>query len=310
LAILEQERLADRKRCLLLRARVIQSVRQFFIENGYLEVETPILIPAPAPEPHIDALRVSPDQFLQTSPELCMKRLLAADYSKIFQICRCFRGEERGDLHLPEFTLLEWYRAGADYKDLMGDCEEMVLYAARALGFEDKIVYRNKVISLERPWDRITVKEAFERFASISMERALALNRFDEILIEEIESGLNKENPVFLYDYPIPQASLARIKDDDSEIAERFELYIGGLELANAFSELIDVHEQRERFDRDNNIRKQMGKIAYPISESFLNALKKMPASAGIAFGLDRLVMLFADAVRIDDVVSFTPEEL
>ncbi len=294
----------------MLRARVIQSVRRFFIENGYLEVETPILIPAPAPEPHIDAVQVSRDRFLQTSPELCMKRLLAADYSKIFQICRCFRCEERGNLHLPEFTLLEWYRAGADYKAFMDDCEEMVLYTAREVGFEDKIVYRNQEIALGRPWDRMTVKEAFERFASISLEEALASNRFDEILITEIESGFNKERPVFLYDYPVSQASLACLKDDDPEIAERFELYIGGLELANAFSELIDVHEQRQRFDRDRNIRKQMGKIVYPIPERFLSALRRMPSSAGIAFGLDRLVMLFADAIRVDDVVSFTPEEL
>jgi len=308
-AFAEQRRLAARGKSLWLRARIIRFIRQFFSEHDYLEIETPNLIPAPAPEVHIEAIGVGRD-FLHTSPELCMKRLLSAGYSKIFQICKCYRDGERGEKHLQEFTLLEWYRADIDYNDLMDECEEMILFVARELGLGKKIRYRNNSIDLERPWERISVREAFEQNSPIPMEEALCSNRFEEIMVDDIEPRLSKDKPTFLYDYPASLASLARLKEDEPELAERFELYIGGLELANAFSELRDAREQKERFEREREKRNRLGKKEYPVPKKFLDALSLMPESAGIALGVDRLVMLFANVSRIDDVVSFTPEEL
>ena len=305
----EPLRLGARSSNLWLRAKIIQSIRRFFHEQGYLEIETPHLIPAPAPEVNIDAMSVGIG-FLHTSPELCMKRLLAAGYSKIFQICRSFRDRERGDLHLPEFTLLEWYRTGIDYVELMEECEVMILFVIRDLGMEEKIEYRGQEIDLKRPWNRISVKEAFEHYAPISMEEALESERFDEIMVHEIEPRLAIFKPTFLYDYQAAFAALARLRENDPDLAERFELYIGGLELANAFSELTDTLEQEIRFKKERNKRQQLGKTAYPMPEKFLQTLQHMPPSAGIALGVDRLIMLFADQGTIDDVVSFTPEEL
>jgi len=305
----EQQRLAAKRSNLWLRARLIQAVRHFFIENDYLEVETPHLISSPAPEVHIDAIKAG-GAFLHTSPELCMKRLVSAGYSRIFQICKCFRDGERGGQHLFEFTLLEWYRTGADYMDLMDECEAMVLSVSEDLGLGTKIHFHGHDIDLKRPWERMSVKEAYERYASIPMERALASKRFDEVMVQEIEPHLGIAKPTFLYDYPAELAALARLKKSDPALAERFEIYAGGLELANAFSELTDVREQESRFERDRLKRKQLGKTAYPMPEMFLEALAYMPDSVGIAFGLDRLVMVFTDADKIDEVISFSPEEV
>ncbi|MFH1481880.1 MAG: EF-P lysine aminoacylase EpmA [Pseudomonadota bacterium] len=305
----EHGRLPARRSNLWLRARIIQSIRRFFIEQGYLEIETPQLIPAPAPEVHIDAIKVE-DRFLHTSPELCMKRLLSAGYPKIFQICRCFRHGERGELHLPEFSLLEWYHTGIDYMGLMDECEKMILFVAHDQGFGNTIEYLKREIDLRTPWDRISVKEAFRRFASIDMENALESGRFDEVMVKEIEPRVGIPKPTFLYDYPATLAALARLKENEPGLAERFELYMGGLEMANAFSELTDAREQKARFDRDLKQRQQLGKTVYPVPEKFLKSLPHMPPCAGIALGVDRLVMLFANKSRIDDVVSFTPEEL
>lgn len=297
------------RRHLELRAIIIQSIRQFFTVNHYLEVETPIRTPAPAPEAHIDA-QPSGDWYLQTSPELCMKRLLAAGYPRIFQICKCFRSNERGRRHLPELTLLEWYTAGHDYTDMMTQCEALLTDVVHGIEKKDELVYQGRRIDLARPWPRITVAEAFDRFASVSMEQALRSNRFDEVMGLEIEPHLGVDKPVFLYDYPAACGALARLKPDDRRLAERFELYIGGLELCNAFTELTDPLEQRLRFEAERKLRRSTGKSVYPIPEGFLSALQDMPAAAGNALGIDRLVMLFADAAEIDDVVAFTPEEL
>jgi lysyl-tRNA synthetase class 2 len=305
----EQQKLAAKRSNLWLRARLIQAVRHFFIEKDYLEVETPHLISSPAPEVHIDAINAG-GAFLHTSPELCMKRLVSAGYSRIFQICKCFRDGERGEQHLVEFTLLEWYRTGGDYMELMDECEEMVLSVSEDLGLGAKINFQGHDINLKRPWERMSVKEAYERYASTPMERALASKRFDEVMVQEIEPHLGLPKPTFLYDYPAELAALARIKENDPTLAERFEIYVGGLELANAFSELTDVSEQESRFKRDRLERKQLGKSAYPMPDSFLKALAHMPDSVGIAFGLDRLVMVFADADKIDEVISFSPEEV
>jgi len=302
-------RLVNRKSSLWLRAAIIQTIRRFFIRRGYLEIETPNLVQSFAPEVHIDAIRAA-HGFMHTSPELCMKRLLSAGYSMIFQICKCFREGEMGKHHLPEFTLLEWYRARADYMDIMEDCEELIRFVAHELERGDQIEYIGSKIDLKGPWQRITVKEAFKRYSSISMEDALESNRFDEIMILEIEPRLDMSIPTFLYDYPSSLAALARLKENDDSLAERFELYIGGLELANAFSELTNVDEQEKRFRREGERRRRLGKAEYPFPEKFIQELHNMPEAAGIAFGVDRLVMLFANKDSIDDVVSFTPEEL
>ena len=301
--------MAARKSNLWLRAGIIQALRGLFIQRRYLEVETPFLVPAPAPEAHIDVYRVG-KSFLHPSPELCMKRLLSAGYPKIFQICKCFRQGERGDRHLPEFTLLEWYRTGIDYADLMGECEELVLALAHRLGNGTALLYQGMDIHLDLPWDRLTVEEAFRRFASISMAGAMAHGRFDAVMVNEIEPHLGISKPVFLYDYPASLGALSRLKESDPTLAERFELYIGGLELANGFSELTDAAEQRSRFEKEQRTRGELGKPVYPMPERFLQALRDMPRAAGIALGVDRLIMVFADAARIDHVVSFSPEEL
>ncbi|MFH1350056.1 MAG: EF-P lysine aminoacylase EpmA [Pseudomonadota bacterium] len=292
-----------------LRAKILHSIRKFFAGDGYLEIETPHLIPAPAPEAHIDAFCAG-HWYLHTSPELCMKRLLSASYSKIFQICRVFRQGERGDRHLPEFTLLEWYRTGSDYLDLMDECEEMICTVADELGFRNQFEYQGYKIDIKRPWLRLSVQEAFERYASLSMKEACELGRFDEVVVGEIEPCLGLKRPVYLYDYPTSLASLARIKVDEPGLSERFELYLGGLEIANAFSELTEAQEQEARFEAEQKRRQGLGKECYPMPERFLEALSRMPAAAGIALGLDRLIMIFCNRARIEDVVSFTPEEL
>jgi lysyl-tRNA synthetase class 2 len=301
--------LARRKKALQQRARILQGIRQVFIEKGYLEVETPHRIPAPAPESHIEAIP-SDTWFLHTSPELCMKRMMAAGYEKVFQICRCWREGERGSLHLPEFTLLEWYRAGGDYHSLMEECEELIRSVVRAIGLEQKIIFRGCEIDLSEPWERISVKEAFHSHTQTSVNEALERNLFDEIMVQEIEPILGVEKPTFIYDYPAQRGALARLKQEDQTVAERFELYMGGLELANGFSELVDSEEQRKRFLTENENRQSNGKPIYSMPDKFLAELDDMPPSVGIALGVDRLVMVFLDAETIDEVVAFIPEEL
>lgn len=305
----EHTRLAARKRNLLLRARMVQSIRAFFIEREYLEVETPQLISALAPEVHIEAIRAG-SGYLHTSPELCMKRLLASGFPKIFQISRCFREGERGDLHLPEFSLLEWYRTDIDYKALMNECEALIRFVSQRLDMAGKIPYLSNEVDLKKPWQRISVSAAFDRYATTSLERALEEGCFDQIMVEEIEPNLGTIRPTFLYDYPASLAALARLKPGNRALAERFEIYIAGLELANGFSELNDPVEQRARFERELQIRDAEGKETYPMPERFLRSLEHMPDAAGIALGVDRLAMLFSGALKIDEVVSFTPEEV
>jgi len=301
--------MSNREDNLHLRAKIIQSIRSFFIAQGFLEVETPLRIPANAPEEHIEPYR-SADWYLQTSPEICMKRLLCRGHGKIFQISRCWRGNERGRRHIPEFSMLEWYRGHSDYRDLMNDCSELLRWIAADCGRLNGFSYMGRMIEPDRKFEVITVRDAFERFAAGDMHSAVADGTFDEIMVTRIESSLPFETPVILSDYPAEMAALARLKPDDHTVAERFELYLGGLELANGFSELNDPDEQRERFRMANRKRLQVGACELPLPENFLAELAAMPPSAGIALGVDRLVMLFADAGRIDDVIAFTPEEL
>jgi elongation factor P--(R)-beta-lysine ligase len=299
----------NHKPLLPLRARIVQCVREFFLSRDYLEIETPQLITAPAPETHIESIPVD-NRYLQTSPELCMKRLLAQGFPRIFQIARCFREGERGNFHLPEFSLLEWYRTGIDYRDLMEECEALFLFLAQKLGLGTALHCRGLNIDLNTPWERLSVRSAFERFAPISLDQALLSNHFDQVIVNEIEPHLGIKTPTFLYDYPASLAALARLKPGFPSVAERFEIYVAGIELANGFSELNDAHEQRRRFEKELKQRASLGKHVSPMPEKFLKDLSNMPEAAGIALGLDRLVMIFGDARTIDEAVAFTPEQL
>lgn len=296
---------------LALRARAIQAVRGFFDTRGFLEVETPNRIPATAPEANIDP-QPSGEAYLHTSPELCMKRLLAAGYQQIFQLTRCHRRGERGHRHLPEFTLLEWYAAQMDYTAMMAQTEALVRAVTAACRPEapHHLPYQGAIIDLTPPWERLTVEEAFQRHAPLSMAEALARDRFDEVIGLTIEPRLGLKRPVFLCDYPVECGALAQVKADAPHLVERFELYISGVELCNAFGELIDPEEQRRRFAAEQKLRQAVGKPTAPLPEPFLEALIHMPPAAGNALGVDRLVMLLADTTDIADVTAFTPEEL
>ncbi len=239
-----------------------------------------------------------------------MKRLLAAGYPRIFQFGKCFRANERGGRHLPEFTMLEWYVAQFDYQQLMDQCEAMLIAVLKDMGYDQNIIWQNKKINFAPGWERITVADAFFRYAPMSCEEALAKDQFDEILVEHIEPRLGADRPTFLYDYPAKLAALAKIKKNDPTIAERFELYIGGMELANGFSELTDPEEQRQRFEEASEARAAKHWAHYDMPEKFLTALQTMPKAAGIALGIDRMIMLLTNTAMIDDVIVFPPETL
>ncbi len=301
--------LARKAENLRLRAGLILALRRFFAGNDFLEIETPVRVPSPAPEEHIEALP-SGNWFLQTSPELYMKRLLAAGYPRIFQICKCFRADERGKRHLPEFSMLEWYVAGFDYLQLMNQCEALLEAALGGVGQTRTLAWQDRKIRITTPWERMTVDEAFLKYAPVSLDESMRLDLFDENLTEWVEPNLGMDRPTFLYDYPAKLAALAKNKKDNPALAERFELYIGGMEIANGFSELIDVDEQRRRFEEAQTARAKKDWSRYGMPEKFLEALANMPPSAGIALGIDRLVMLLANAGCIEDVVAFGPESL
>lgn len=301
--------MTSRNENLWLRARIIQSIRSFFDSRGFLEVETPQRIPANAPEEYIEPFR-SGDRYLHTSPEVCMKRLLCRGHARIFQICHCWREDERGSRHIPEFTMLEWYRTQSGYETLMDDCEQLLRHVAESCLLTNTVCYDSKTIVLDKVFARLSVRDAFNLYTDVSMGDAVRDGSFDEIMVTRIEPALIQDKPVLLVDYPIELAALARPKPGDPSVAERFELYAGGLELANGFSELNDPVEQRARFQEANQRRLKNGLQALPIPEPFLEELANMPPSAGIALGVDRLVMLFAGAMQIDEVIAFAPEDL
>jgi lysyl-tRNA synthetase class 2 len=302
-------KLAKKKNSLLFRAKLVQSLRDYFTGNDYLEIETPQLVPAPIPEEHIDAFACGA-WFLHTSPEICMKRLLAAGYPRIFQICKCFREAERGRFHLPEFTMLEWYRRDIDYLDLMKECEELINSVRGELRVGDVQLCHGTLMNWRDPWERISVEEAFSLHAPLALSEALERGIFDETVAYAVAPCLGNERPCFLYDYPAAQGSLARTKKTDPAVAERFELFVAGIELANGFSELTDANEQRLRFERTRDFRRSSGHVDYPLPERFLYALESMPDSAGVALGVDRLAMILMDLPSIDDAVAFTSEDL
>ena len=317
---------------LALRSRCFAAIRAFFAARGYIEVQTPHRVRLPGLEPHLVAARAG-DGFLITSPEYHMKRLLAAGLERIYFLGPCWRSDEQGPQHLPEFTMLEWYRAYSDIDALMVETEALVAAVARDVLGETRLRYAGQEIELGPPWDRLTFARACRELAGVELAgvcdapelrrraRAAGLGPFEEsegfdavasrILVERVEPGLVGPRPVFLHDFPAPLAALARLRPDDPTVAERFELYAGGLELANAFGELTDADEQRRRLEEDRRARAAAGAPAHALDERFLAALAEgIPPSAGIALGVDRLVMLLSGAADIRDVVAFAPDEV
>ena len=301
----DSARLAALRHNLELRARTLEAIRSFFQDHGYLAVETPVRIPAPAPEAHIEAVPSGP-WYLAPSPELHMKRLLAAGYPRIFQISRCFRGGERGRHHNPEFTMLEWYRADSDYLEAIQETERLVAYVASRVRGGTVVQRSGSSLDLTPPWERLSVADAFQRLAGWRPGPQPDPHRFNLDLAERVEPQIGQGHPTVLFDYPASLASLARLKAGAPDVAERFEVYAGGLELANGFSELTDALEQRRRFQAEALKRRDSRRGAYPMPEAFLDSLRDMPPASGVALGVDRLVMLLADASCIDDVLAFT----
>jgi elongation factor P--(R)-beta-lysine ligase len=378
------DRLAARRENLVVRRRILQAVRQFFADEGFIEVETPALQISPGLEPHLRAFATvlndpregkAVPRYLHTSPEFAMKKLLTGGMTRIWQLCHVFRDGERGATHHPEFSMIEWYRAGATYRELMDDCEKLLCVAQTAAGLPltptlfpqagrgrapayfpsprdngeregpnvqhwegegqppTKAVMRwcGGVADATRSFERITVAEAFQHLADIDILATAPDSRqpdltllaaqaekigiaphpsddwedlYFRIFLDRIEPKLGIGAPTILYDYPISMAALSRPKPGDPRLAERFELYVCGLELANAFSELTDAREQRARFVADQARKKSLYGETYPIDEDFLAALEQgLPECAGIALGFDRLVMLCTGAADIEDVL-------
>ena len=285
-----------------LKARLLSSLRGFFASESFLEVNTPVRIKAPAPEEYIEAVS-SEEHFLRTSPELEMKRMLAAGFEKIYQIGPCFRSGEFGRNHRTEFLMLEYYQANADYMQLLELTMKMLRYAASELLPENKASFRGNTIDFNAPWEITSVREAFRNYAGISAEDAIKQDIFDILLVEKIEPALRKDVPVVMKDYPAELASLSRLKKADPTLGERWELYIGGLEIANAFGELTDSKEQIERFKKSYALRKASGMKEYPEPQEFYDALESgIPESSGCALGFDRLAMVFSNADDISQV--------
>ena len=319
------------------RAALAAAVRAALGRLGYEEVETPSLVPAPGMEPHIDAFSApfvpaaggAPQpRWLISSPEYAMKRLLAAGLPRIFQLSRVFRNGEVSATHNPEFTMLELYRAGTDYAGIMADLEQAIEACARALAGGTRVERAGRTLELAAPFERLTVAEAFRRHAGVDLAacdgdaaRLAAAARaaghdpgpageaFDDVffrvMLDAVEPRLGADRPTFLVDWPASMAALSKVKRDDPRWAERFELYAGGLELANGFTELNDAAEQRARLVEEQELRRRLGRPVLPLDEPFLEAVGRMPDAGGVAVGFDRLLMLVTGAEAIDEVLLF-----
>jgi lysyl-tRNA synthetase class 2 len=329
---------AKRRQFLLKRVALTEAVRGFFSARGFIEVDTAALQVSPGNEAHISAFateligadgRVS-RLYLHSSPEFAAKKLLAAGEERIFSLTHVFRNRERGALHHPEFTMLEWYRARALYRQLFVDCAELIAAAATAVGTK-RLRFRSATADAMEPPEILNVAEAFRRYAGVDLlqtydatscdRAALAAEAaklglrvvaddtwsdlFSKIFSEKIEPKLGHGRATLLVDYPAAEAALGRLQDD-KRFAERFELYVCGVELANGFGELNDPAEQRRRFEGEMAERQRIYGEAYPIDEDLIAALAEMPPASGIALGFDRLVMLATGAERIDEVL-WTP---
>ncbi len=302
-------------RNLQARARALSAVRDYFAREHFLEVETPLRVPAPGVDLHLDAIPAQ-GGYLITSPELHMKRLLAAGFPRIFQLARASRRDELGRLHEPEFGMLEWYRAFAGLSEVLADTEQLLRLVAERVSGEARLLGpTGRRYELTLPFQRITVRDAFREHAGIADAVDLAHTdeaRYFELLVNRVEPGLAREpGPLFLWKYPANQAALARLSAEDPSVAERFELYVGGVELCNGFDELTDASEQRLRFVQDASRRTAEGRTTYPIDERFLAGLSSgMPRAGGNALGFDRLLMLATGAHELADVIAFPARAL
>jgi lysyl-tRNA synthetase class 2 len=330
---------ADIRPFLAARSAITKAIRAWFDEQGFAEVETGILQVSPGNETHLHAPRTEltsatgalATRYLRTSPEFACKKLLAAGEPKIFEFARVFRDRERGDLHLPEFTMLEWYRADAAYDAVMADSVVIIAHAAQATGI-GRFSFRGSSADPFAEPELLTVAAAFERFAGIDLLATIAgvegdraslaaaartrvriadddtwSDIFSKVLVKHIEPNLGQGRLTVLFEYPAPEAALARAKASDPRVAERFEIYACGVELANGFGELTDAEVQRQRFMQAMDEKARRYGERYPLDEDFLDAVAKMPEASGVALGFDRLVMLAGGALRIDQVVWTPP---
>ncbi|MCL5260579.1 MAG: EF-P lysine aminoacylase EpmA [Gammaproteobacteria bacterium] len=301
-----------------LRAELLTKIRAFFAERNVLEVETPLLSASTNPAPHLQSFTTTLElqgapkiYYLQTSPEFAMKRLLAAGSGDIYQICKAFRNQEIGSLHNPEFTILEWYRIGFDHHALMDEMDELLknlINAPKAKRFTYSEIFSNYLQLDPFASELSQLKLCAKNRGFVSIETSAEKSVWLELLFTNfIEPQLGKENPVFIYDFPKDQAMLARI-NQDNKTAARFEVYYQGVELANGFYELNAAKEQRERFLHDLEKRKELQLPTIPLDENFLAALAKLPDCAGVALGIDRLLLLASGKTSIKEVLSFPIE--
>ena len=336
----ERQTHADRRPLLVTRGRIKAGIRAHFEALGFTEVECAVLVPSPGNEAHLHAFETSAvdmdgserQLYLHTSPEFAAKKLLAAGEDRIFEFARVFRNREQGRLHAREFTMLEWYRAREDYEVVIADTLDLVRLAAQ-IAKTSRLVYRERTCDPFAPADRLTVAEAFTHFAGIDLlatldergfgrrdDLAVRARRggisvsegddwsdiFSKVLTARIEPRLGLDRPVILYEYPVCEAALARVSPRDARVAERFELYACGVELANGFGELTDPLQQRARFETEMAKKEKIYGLRYPLDEELLAALAAMPPAGGVALGFDRLVMLVTGAPNIDAVL-WTP---
>ena len=322
----------ERMAALHARAKALSALRTFFAERDFVEIETPLVVPSPGLEIHLEAVPAG-GGYLITSPEYQMKRLLAAGFERIYQVCKCFRANEHGPHHASEFTMVEWYRGFAELDAIVRDTEELVAAVVRAVAGRPFARVAGREIDVTPPWPRMTVREAMHRWAGVEVRgdepaadlvrtmRAAGLDIADDTawddaffaaFLARVDPAIAAlERPLVLEDWPAPLAALAKRRPDDPLTALRFEAYVGGLVLANAFGELTDHLEQRARFEDDLRVRRARGRAIYPVDERLLAALAEgLPPSAGIALGFDRLVMLATGAATIDQVLTFTAAEL
>lgn len=315
-----------------IREKVIKSIRSFFESRDFHEVETPILIANPPAESYLDVFETmlfdrnrNPHKaYLSTSPELPLKKLMVAGLGHCYAITKSFRNmETQSNLHNPEFTILEWYRVGARYMDIMKDCEELFR------GVIKSISYQGNTIDIAAPWERLSVAEAFRKWAHVDFDdffnnadeiaqkkgyrveaKTTWEQLYNQIFLTEIEPHLGFGKPTILYDFPAAMGALAKKKASDPRFAERFELYIAGLELGDCYSELTDWKEQEERFKKELQEIKRLGKTEYDYDHDFIEALKVgLPECSGIAVGVDRLIMLLADVSDISEILFFPWKE-
>ena len=299
--------LAAKRPRLVARARMLCALRNWFAQHDFLEVESPVRLSAPALEDYIDAVEAGAGRWLRTSPELHLKRMLAAGYGRIFEIGPCFRAGESGDHHREEFTMLEWYRRGGSWRELMADAQGMVRAAIAAIHpGKTALPFRGKLIRFDQNWQELTVSDAFERYAEMSLSEAIRRGEFELQLCEKVEPHLGNDAPLFLTEYPVECSGLSAPLEGRPGFVARWELYVAGLEIGNACSELVDPPEQERRFLATAELRARENRPVYPMDQPFMNAIwNGLAPSAGTAIGLDRLAMVLTDAADIAEVRAF-----